>query len=205
MLQVNNLIGFGVGGGVENISLFASDNTLSALPANIALGDVILIFIDEDVLPSGYTSIVSFTSFSKVAYKIASGNEGGNAVPGSVAGVALVFRANQPITQVSINDLASQFTGGGSNPASQTVNASTGTAPLVVIGCYNAFFTGGVSPRTFNPAKDGEVEYTDPGSPPFNDWWLAYKIYNSSQQDTSVDMDADGDFNFLASFYMTFS
>jgi len=93
--------------------------------------------------------------------------------------------------------MASEFTSG--NPAAQTVNASGGAPPLIVLGCYVAAINA-VNPRTFNPAKDGEIQATAVDGP--EDLWLAYKIYNSSPADVAIDMDDEGLFNALVSCYI---
>jgi len=70
---------------------------------------------------------------------------------------------------------------------------------LIVLGCYVAAINA-VNPRTFNPAKDGEIQATAVDGP--EDLWLAYKIYNSSPADVSIDMDDEGLFNALVSCYI---
>ena len=83
------------------------------------------------------------------------------------------------------------------NPSAQVVGASSGTPPLIVIGAYGT--TGTVDPRTFSTTKDGEITADS-----FNAY-LAYKIYNSSPQDSSIDMDDEGDANILQSCYLACS
>ncbi|HYM98203.1 MAG TPA: hypothetical protein VET25_00545 [Aestuariivirgaceae bacterium] len=87
------------------------------------------------------------------------------------------------------------------NPAAQTVTASGGVAPLVVLGAYGA--RGFIDPRTFtvggSPAKDGEV-HNEPGG--FSNIVFAWKIYNASPADVVVDMDDEIEANYLQSFYI---
>ena len=52
-----------------------------------------------------------------------------------------------------------------------------------------------------SPAKDGEIQ-SDEGGIEFFDNWLAYKIYNSSPADASVDMDDESSENYLSSFFI---
>ena len=79
-------------------------------------------------------------------------------------------------------DLETQSTDG--NPTAHTVGASAGPAPLIVLGCYETG-SGSIDPRTFSPAKDGEIT-----SSQFH--YLAYKIHNSAPADVSIDMDDEG-------------
>jgi hypothetical protein len=111
--------------------------------------------------------------------------------------VLVVFRGNVPIAVATPNTWGHEIT--ANNPVAQSVTASGGTPPLVVFGGYRSN-SAAVDPRTFtvggSPAKDGEVASTS------NLSYLAWKIYNSSPADVSVDMDDEGGTNMLQSGYI---
>jgi hypothetical protein len=62
-----------------------------------------------------------------------------------------------------------------------------------VIGSYIG--AGTISTRAMTPTKDAEVNQT-------NQHYLAYCIYNSAPNDTTVDMGDTGAGNILSSFYI---
>jgi hypothetical protein len=176
-------------------------------PVGIQAGDLI-IFANlatnspppAATVPSGYTQLLTISnSASRVvlSYKIADGTEGGNNVtgmttPGGVRGGIVVYRPNRSIVSVSGSDPALEITSG--NPVSQTVNASVAIPPVIIIGLYWAL-SGAIDPRTMSPAKDGEVNAG-------TTFYLAWKLYASSPQDTSVDMDDEGFSNIVFSAYV---
>ena len=104
----------------------------------------------------------------------------------------MVFAGISAISTINVSSTVNSE-GTTGDPASQSVTASGGTAPLIVFGCSGSTSQLGTLP-TFSPAKDASV-----GSNAFND--LAYKIYNSSPQDTTIDKGDDGA-NALQSFYL---
>ena len=180
-------------------------------PANIQPGDLLVLWQSAAnigspptlVQPTGFTTIsnqpAGGTRFN-MCYKIADGTEDGATLTGMDASAAgsdakslLQFRGNIPITSVSVVDLETQFTLG--NPTSQTVNASGGQAPLIVLAGYDS--TNAIDPRTFTPAKDGEINSGV-------NHYFAWKIYNSSPADVTVDMDDEGD-NALHTYYLACS
>jgi hypothetical protein len=157
------------------------------------------------VVPSGFTQIGTTQSLNEAdavtAYKIALGNESGTLISGMNGfyvelKLLLQFRGNSPITVAAAQDIAQQITDG--NPASQTCNASGGAVPLIVFGTY-ASIVRPVDPRTFSPAADGEHSITAASG---GQAVVKYKIYNSSPQDTSIDMDDEGSNNVLQSFFL---
>ena len=113
---------------------------------------------------------------------------------GSDDKVLLVFRGNKAASSLNVASVNSEATAG--NPTSQTVTSSGGTPPLVVLGGYGADTT--LTPRTFSPAKDGEVNSSIYA-------YLAWKIYNSSPANVSIDMDDNGGANILQSCYIEMS
>jgi hypothetical protein len=86
-----------------------------------------------------------------------------------------------------------------SAPTNQTVTAGSGSAPLIVFGCYGA--TTSIATRTFSTTADEELNANGAGpGEPFI--YLNYKIYNSSPANTTIGMNEEGDDNGLQSFYM---
>lgn len=217
MLMANQLIGFGVGQAVTSISVFdsatASDTNITA-PAGIIRGDLFILLdravdgsFPTTVIPSGFSSWANQTFNAGggnlyrviLSYKIAIGNEGSSSLTGmSPEGTKAlyVFRGNAPITRAFPSLANSEATSG--NPSPQTVTTTSGGTPSIVIGSYVCSFAGAVNPRTMTPAKDGEIS-ANPAV------FLAYKIYNSNQEDVSVDMDDESDANILQSGYISVS
>lgn len=162
------------------------------------------------VVPSGFTQIGSTLVgdiLAVTAYKIASGSEGGV----SIAGMSdpsdsiehkflLQFRAETIINSIAVQDVAQQLT--NDNPTSQTCNASGGSVPLVVIGTYSAIGADIVSPRTFSTTEDAEISIVTDDGFFIASSYVKYKIYNSSPDDTSIDMDDENFSNTLQSFYL---
>jgi hypothetical protein len=226
MLLVNQLIGFGAGRALTSItqvlSATSTATTITA-PSGIQAGDLIVmadcaggVSTPTDVIPTGFTGIETnttpITSRMRCSYKLADGSEGGTSITGmaatgfgSVAKAIYVFRGDFPASSLTLADVETQGTSG--NPTAQTVSASGGIAPLVILGFYaEADTSAAVNPRTFtvagSPAKDGELQSTSNASLDI-DLWIAYKIYNSAPQNASIDMDDEGnDGNSLMSCYI---
>jgi len=199
--------------GLTTLSQVASatsiGNTITG-PAGIQAGDLLVLWdvaanagatTPTTVVPTGFTSIANLVTDVEVrsilSTKIADGSEASASLTGmngnSENNKALyVFRGNVPILTATPTDVATE--GQNGNPAAQTVNASGATVPLVVLAGY---YTAGaaVDPRTFTPAKDGEVN-------PEAWMYLAYKLYNAAPADVTVDMDDEGTRNVLVSCYL---
>jgi hypothetical protein len=156
-------------------------------------------------LPPGFTTVLAVidtaTSKDGIGFKVADGSEGttvtGFSAIGTTPGATnllLVFRGNVPVGSVSAN---SPVTSGvtAANPAAQVVPAAAATPPLIVFAAYAS--SGAVDPRSMTPAKDGEINVG-------TNTYLAYKIYNSSPANVTVDMDDEGT-NELSSFYLSCS
>lgn len=110
----------------------------------------------------------------------------------------LVFRPSRAVASATAGDGDSEHTSG--NPASQTVTASSGTPPLIVIGwCRDGDGTLDAAFSTATPAFDDEVEMSD------GQCRIGYKIYHSSPQDHTVDMADLGGFNTLVTLYVQFT
>jgi hypothetical protein len=194
MLMTNHLVGFGVGGGLTAVSFF--DSAQATLPANIVSGDLIILGTYGVSSVSGYEEIVVTNDGSVdvgVFYKISSGSDSSTSPTGAF--VSVVFRGNAPIKNVSINDVGEQATNG--NPTAQVITSGSGIVPLISFGSYSSLTA--ISPRSMTPAKDGEQGNS--GSEQF----LAWKIYNASPANVSVDMDDEGTSNVLQSFYLGLS
>ena len=197
---------------VAQASATSTGSTITA-PADIVAGDLLVLWdvssngsgaAAADVVPTGFTRISADTltvNFMRgvLSYKISDGSEASATITG-MDGTAsdqkqlYVFRGNVPITDHVVSTPNQQATTG--NPAAQTVVASAGVAPLVVLGSYGS--SGAVDPRNFTvaavEAKDGEINASTLA-------YLAYKIYNTSPADVVVDM-ADEGSNLLASCYI---
>jgi hypothetical protein len=106
-----------------------------------------------------------------------------------------VFRGSTAASSVTVASVNAEVSSG--DPAAQTVTASAGTTPLVVIGAYSTIFAS-VDPRTFAPTKDGEIAVGTAA-------YLAYKLYNSTPADVSIDMDDEASDNALQSCYLQVS
>lgn len=197
----------------------STGSTITA-PAGIAAGDLIILNDvasnnagnPTDVTPTGFTLIGTSLSNglqrNNLSYKFADGTEGSSSITGmngtnTNSKSMLVFNTAGAKSFVlsTPNEVAST-----ANPSPQTVSASGGTPPLVVIGAYGSNPGGDVSPRTFTvsavDAKDGEINEDGATSGTTGQSWLAYKIYNSSPADVSVDMDDEGT-NYLHSLYIS--
>jgi hypothetical protein len=159
------------------------------------------------VTPTGFTSIgdVSDGLYNRqnLSYKITDGTEGGEDIYGMSATddtdyirkALYVFSGNVAINSATVHSVHGQSTSG--DPTSQTVTASDGPSPLVIIAGYSTYYAS-ISPRTFSTGADGEIHI-------WTDFYLDYKIYNSSPANTSIDMDAEGEENLLQSCYISLS
>jgi hypothetical protein len=216
---VMDLIGFGAVSAVAAATLapvVAQASSTSAAqtitaPADIIAGDLLVILdraenvsgTPTSVTPTGFTSINALLDaggFARqnLSYKIAVGTEGSSTITGMVGTeytekAMYVFRGGIPITSVTVGSAAGQ--GVSTDPTAQVVAASAGTPPLIVIGGYSVYGTGIVDPRTFSTTKNGEIN-------PSTRFYLAYKVYDTSPADTTIDMDDEGAENMLQSCYL---
>jgi hypothetical protein len=187
-----------------------------AFPASIIAGDLIILVdraqntqfsgtLPTDVTPSGFTRVGASLTLNASAgdffgtrqnlwYKLAAGTETGNltGMDGTNADkkAMYVFRGNIPATAITVGDAEGSII--DTNPTALNCQASGGVAPLVVIGAYGS--SAAIDPRTFSTTKGGEIN-------PDTQLYLAYKIYNSSPADSSIDMDDEGFRNTLQSAY----
>lgn len=221
MLVLNQLAGFGarrrVAAGAATLGFVDSavsiDVASITIPATSAVGDLAVLLINNGGLynstapntPSGWTSIYSGTSGeygTRMCYKIlTSGNPGSSVSMTSnvvSAGMVVFNLSSGAISTVTASTANHQET--TANPSSQSVTASSGAPPLVVIGRADALDGTGFSVET--PAMDGAATGTSASGTYRHDVYLAYKIYNSSPANHTLDMSDLGIVNFLASFYL---
>ncbi|MGE8942706.1 hypothetical protein ACO2I3_12395 [Leptospira interrogans] len=179
-----------------------STGSIITVPGTRAAGDIIVIFqyaqqssgTPTSVTPSGFTqayeAATDFNRRIEYSYKISDGTEGTvTGMNGNSANkkICLVFSTTG--TSISHDSFTSDFT--TSNPAAQVMAAHDQAFPSISLGGYWA--SGAVSPRTFTPAKDSEVN-TD------TNFYLAYRVFNDwyHSGDISIDMDDEGS-NILSS------
>lgn len=169
------------------------------IPETVKVGDLMVLSLVQTI-PDGWQEVTE--SNPALSVKIATEADIGATVfssgsAGNPYDVSLlqIFRADVPITSFTVNSVVS---GTGGDPGDQTITASAATNPAVVIAHWTCLSTdeGRVDPRTASPAMDAETHgllNNSPGS--FDrDHYLAFKIYNSSPADITIDMDDEGDF-----------
>lgn len=214
-LKVNNLVGFGAApaGGISTlVKQTDTANTADSItfPADINSGDLLVVFgysaglvgSPSVTTPSGWTLVGSYKTLDAnkttlaIWYKIADGSEASSTVSSWFSGdfaaliSSLTFRADKAITSAAGFDYEAIYT--NADPSAQTVNASGGTAPIIVVG-YS-----GNGTLTLSPTEDGSV---DSGFSAYRSW----KIYLSSPSDTTVDTSDNGSGNTLQSCYFEVS
>jgi hypothetical protein len=182
--------------------------------APIQAGDLLVVLGESSIVaggaaafPPGFSPGVqafnTTTAKSGIFFKIATGTEGTSVTGFSAGGsspiafnLLYVFRGNVPIAAAMAGSPAFEAT--ANNPAAQLVAAAGGTPPLIVLGGYLA--NAALDPRGMTPAKDGEINVVLGAL----NAYLAYKIYNSSPVNVTVDMDDEGT-NELYSCYVSCS
>lgn len=200
---------------VSSLAFQASNTSTSSSitgPATIQAGDLLILsdfaagFELTAAVPSGFnieTNIAQFILRHILSWKIADGSEAGASLVGmdttAHAKILFVFRPDVPITEVTVASGGDEGTSG--DPASQIVTGSEASSPVVIIGAYNLgnnSSTASINSRAFSPAKTAEINVHPIST---MDSWLAYRIYNSSPSETTIDMGDSGDYNFLVSRY----
>ncbi len=175
-------------------------------PGGIQSGDVAFLFdcgqgitAPSEVVPGGFTKFAGGTSDgirSVSSYKILTGSESGSitGMDGSSNDVKMlvIFRANIPISTLTIVALKEQYT--GNSPSPQTVNPSAEIVPVVVIGCIGSHSGPADYQFTTSPAFDAELTAT--GSRMI----VGHTIYNSSPVSHNIDAN-DGGTNAAVAFY----
>ena len=151
-------------------------------PASIQAGDIIVL---HDV-----ASAIDFRV--TCSYKIADGTESG-ALTGMNGDdtnnkIMMVFRgATAAVIPGSASSSKSY-----NDPDPISVVAESGPEPLIVFGLYRSTT---VPTRTFSPAEDAEFSSSTVH-------YAKYKIYNTSPQTTTIDVDDTGDVNIIAGYYL---
>jgi hypothetical protein len=182
------------------------------IPAGALAGDLAVLFdsaantitgIPALVTPTGWTSDETRAAPDlnrwNISHKILTASDPGAVITGMDGNtdrkLMSVFRGSRPITLVTAADVFSDETSG--NPASQTIDAAAGVAPLIVMG-----FVYGISGGDFSSAVPAfDAEY-DGGQAAVE---LGYKIYDTAPQDHTIDAADTGTQNFLASLYYQLS
>lgn len=216
MLKVTNLIGFG--GKRSNPALHVEYKTVATSSAqtvawpSVASGDLAVLLdwayhfgasAPTAVTPSGFTVHLNQTASLAgilhqrlmVSSKICTGSESGNLTgmnsSGTISKVMLIF--GNGIASRTSSTWQYSLTDG--NPASKTASASGGNAPLVVIGCAITD-TIAAAWTTESPAFDDEVTANG------GRMLVGYKVYNSSPNDHTIDMNDLGSMNAIAIGYL---
>lgn len=197
----------------NTITFVASATSTGAsitIPAGAAVGDLAVLFdygtdatpaVPSAVTPTNWTNHINTagvtTARAMMSSRILIAGEPGSSITGMDAvtsdnKVMLVFRGSSVFTAPGASDLASVVQ--NTNPASQTANASGGTAPVIVFGAIAE--RNNTTPVTWNtesPAFTAEVTS--------NRLRVGYIIYDSSPSDHTVDGADNGNENWLASGY----
>lgn len=215
-----NLLGFWASsGGITSIAYVPGSATTSTgtnitAPASIEAGDLLILTQwggqntspPSDVTPTDWTDVPTSQSITSggagarlsMKYKIADGTEDGSTITGMNAAavnrkIILLFRANKPITALTVSAAVGDSTSG--NPSTQTILASLGTPPVLGVATYALSPSSGtINPRTMSVTEDIEVKSDD------NHWIKAY-VQNSSPADFTFDMDDEGSINQLLGAY----
>lgn len=182
------------------------------LMSGINAGDLLVFFelngdndppIPTAATPSGWTAIgnqgTNLNNYLTLcaSYKIASGSEDGTNITGMVEdqfwnGIVLQYRAQKALTSLSASTPVK--TGSSTDPAAQTITASSGVTPVLGIVAYYTYNSDSVSTRTHSVTADHEF-----GSSHF---WLKDYIQESSPANYTFDMIDEGGDNCLFGFYL---
>ena len=202
MLQVNNLVGFGVGGGGGGVttltladSIGATTSTVSLTGLDIQAGDLLIGCgagnSGSEVSNSGWDSII-YTSNggwpNVMQARIADGTETGSigfvTSSGDLTTGVIVLRPDAAITTITAQDTDGQLTGG--NPSPQVKNVGSYTAPMLVIGNYAS--SRDISPRTFTGmTADEEVELATG----IQNSWMKWRLVLESDTPSNITIDMD--------------
>ncbi len=162
--------------------------------------------VPTTVVPDGFTNACVQDNGASakwmVSYKVCDGTESGSLTGMSSIvhrKILAIFRPDVPAAS-AVHGGEQHGTATNANPTAITVAASSGGAPLIIIGTYSS--SGAINPRTFTVggvgAKDGEIAN---GTVQY----LAWKVYISSPSDVDVDMDDEGNANIVQGFYLEVS
>jgi hypothetical protein len=202
---------------VSTLTLRGTNNdvgpaTTIALPAGSQAGDLAILFdraanssgSPTSAIPTGFTNLVEdalntqrvICSYGVLtSTDISNGTLAGMSGTSSTRKTVLVFQPDNPIASIVASTPNHETT--NANPAAQTVTAAGVATPLVVVAHYVA--GSGATPisgDSFSPAADGSVSNSN------NAQKVAYKVYNASAANVSIDMGDLGSTNCLQSFYL---
>jgi len=210
MSNVVNPFRFGAAPAVTSLShvAFATSSAETiTVPSTTNSGDVMVLFdrarqvgsVPTDVLPEDWEEIGvgdnTVTIRMRTSVKIADGSDASSSITGMNGGasnrkIIAVFRGNVHANTIISASSAIEIT--NDDPSAQVISSSGGTEPLVSVGGLTAVNLTGWS---FSPTAGGS---TDIGT----DSRLAFKIYNSSTADVTVDTTDVGVNHSLGSFYI---
>jgi hypothetical protein len=111
----------------------------------------------------------------------------------------VILRGNRKFTSI-LAGAGAQFQLTAGNPAAQVINVAPIEPPLIVWGLYAASATP--NPRTMTPAKTGEtlvIDRTELGG--VYKTFLAWKLWPTDPEATTVDMNDMGTSNMLSGWY----
>lgn len=187
------------------------------LPTGVQSGDVVVLFafvmsavsnstIPTDGLPTGFTEVANVTGVMngqgarlKVSAKVlAAADVTAGSVDAAISAAdvnsygMLAFRPSGAVSVLSPSTWSGQLTSG--DPTAQTVPASAAAAPVIVFGWV---YMGNNAPAfsTETPAFDETIAISSSRI-------FAYKIYNTSPADHTVDCIDSSNYNGLASGYL---
>lgn len=191
------------------LSFVASATSTSStitIPASAQAGDVAILYdvaynfsgVPTSVTPTGWTAIRSDSGSVSRQNSSAKVLVAADA-SASITGMTGTSWVNKTLIVVRPNVPAQSFVAAGANgeitagtPTNQSVTASAGSAPLIVVAGYT--ITGSFGTVTFSPTQDATITNG-------TDQQLRYKIYNSAPADVTVGM-SDAGINWMQSFYL---
>lgn len=193
------------------------DSATITAPADIQAGDLLILMdvawtiaitVPPTVVPTGFTSILNTSSASGMygrtitSYKIADGSEASSSITGMAASLdnaktLLVFRANMPISSVTVNDAAGEMT--TNDPASQTISVGSSTTLALSFGGFFGDSAGPTSVFTIGGSA------ADDGSVTNGNQTCKWRTDENSFSDIVADTGDAGFTNALHSFYMNFT
>jgi hypothetical protein len=206
----------------NRLSFIASgsiDGTTLAIPSGSQAGDICF-FMDlpakgtsgtpiDRATPTGVTGWTELSFYATnprndlaiFSYaKILASGDIGNSVTvtypyGSTGGyrrkIIAVFRPSSPISNFAVFSIANEGTSG--NPAPQTINASSGSVPLISIATYRA--TGSLTGVSFSPAETQSVTSGTTAN-------VRFRIENEAPSNVTVDVGDSGNTTMLQSLYV---
>ncbi len=188
---------------IRQVNASNSQTGTVGVPTNVQFGDLILFYdfganaasIPNNAAQTNFIPIVSraysTTSRLSLSMKIAEGNEGGTILNGFDADttnrhIIVIFRGNVPFSNVYIGALNNV----AATDADQGVQLANVVPPGIIFAAYRS--SGAVSPRTFNLTSNGEHRAS-------TSEYVVWHTANTATANASIDMDDEGNGNFLFS------